>query len=283
MNYKYEHQPNQRLIVRQTSDEGLLICTSEYDKEGRLERVISHAADADRITEEYEYDAAGRKKKTHYVDIASQRTDTDYSWGVEGSDNFYSAPGTAKLVTLHNDRDQPVELLFYDSSDKLLNRVALTYDANGNLIEELQTQISDRFENLFSEAPPDQVAALRAMFQSVSKPLRITHRYDDEGRRVETHSQIGLLADDIKRRVYNEHGDEVAEISENRHREYGVDEQGQLLPVPGSERVTRSEARFHYEYDEYGNWITKKVENRGTAEQDFSTSSIERRTIEYLE
>ena len=283
VNYRYEQQPNQRLTVRHIREDGLIVCTSEYDKHGRLQRVISHAADADRTTEEYEYDAAGLKKKTQYVDIAGQVPDTGHAWCIEGSDNAYSAPGTAKLVTVHNDRDKPVELLFYDISDKLLNRVAFTYDADGNLIEELQTRASDSFDDLFSEAPPDQVAVLRAMFQSVSEPLRITHRYDREGRRVETRRQLGLMCDDITTRTYNEQGDEAAGISEDHRREYGVDEQGQLLPVPGSDRVTRSEARFHYEYDEYGNWIMKTVESRPSAEQDFSTSSVERRTIEYFQ
>ena len=225
----------------------------------------------------------GRKKKTKYVDIASQRPDTNYSWGVEGTDTLYSAPGTVKLTTFYNDRDQPLELRFYDAADQVLNRIAFTYDADGNLIEEVQMSASDTFDDLFAEAPPDEVAAHRALLQSVTEPMRATHRYDDEGRRVETHRQLGLMLDQIRIRAYNDYGDEVTETDEDHGRNYGLDEIGQLLPVPGSERTSRCEARFHYEYDQYGNWITKTVESRSSTEQDFSTSSIERRTIHYFE
>jgi YD repeat-containing protein len=283
VNYSYDYQSNHLVAVRQTREDGVAVCTSEYDKEGRLLRVISRDVDSDRTTEEYEYDHQGRKKKTQYVDIRTQQPDTNCFYGVEGTDTFYSASGTAELTTLYNDRDQPVELRFYDAADKVLNRIAFTYDGDGNLIEELQTSASDTFENLFSEAPPDQVDALRVMYQSATEPMRVTHRYDHQGRRVETRRRLGLIGHQIRIRAYNEHGDEVAENDEGQFRTYGLDEEGQILPVPGSEGTSRSEARFHYEYDAHGNWITKRVESRSSAEQDFSLSAVEKRTIEYFE
>lgn len=233
VNYTYEYQLNQLSAVRLIREDGVVLSTSEYDNEGGLLRIISHDVDSDRTTEEYEYDAIGRKTKTKYVDIASQRPDTNYSWGVEGTDTLYSAPGTAKLTTHYNDRDQPIELRFHDASDKVLNLVTFTYDTGGNLIEEVQMSASDTFDDLFAEAPPGEVAAHRALLQSVTGPMRTTHRYDDEGRRVETRRQLGLMVDQIRIRAYNNHGDEVAETDENYTRDYGVDEEGQLLPVPG--------------------------------------------------
>jgi len=112
----------------------------EYDSLGRLRRVSDHSTGAGPTTEEYDYDLAGCKKKTQYLDIASQRPDTRYSFAVEGADTHYSAPGTAKLITIYNERDQPLELLFHDASDYLLSRVAFAYDAGGHLIEESQTR-----------------------------------------------------------------------------------------------------------------------------------------------
>ena len=94
----------------------------EYDSAGRLARLITRDGHGrDRIAERYEYDATGLKKKTLYVDLALQRPDTQYFWGVEGTDSSYSAPGAATLTTFHNTRDQPTELLFHDSAGRALS------------------------------------------------------------------------------------------------------------------------------------------------------------------
>jgi YD repeat-containing protein len=136
--YAYEYQSGQLTVVRHIREDSVTVYTNEYDRQGRLCRIVDHSACAGRTTEKYDYDDAGRKKKTQYVDVANQRLDT--LCGVQGTDTCYSAPGTAKLTTLYNDRDQPVELLFHGASDQLVSRVVFTYDAGGNLIEELQTR-----------------------------------------------------------------------------------------------------------------------------------------------
>jgi hypothetical protein len=279
--YKYEYQSGQLTAVRHIREDSVTVCSKEYDRQGRLSRIVDHSAGAGRTTEKYDYDDAGRKKRTQYVDVANQRPDT--LWGVQGTDTCYSAPGTAKLTTLYNEQDQPVELLFHDASDQLISRVVFTYNAGGNLIEELQTRPPHAFANLFGDVPPEQLETLCAMFQSASEPMRIKHRYDHDGRRVETRCQFGVLSDQFKTRSYNEHDDEIAASSEEHSREFGSNDEGQLSPVPASERVSRSEARFHYEYDEYGNWTMKTIEGRSSIDEEFSISSIEKRTIQYFQ
>jgi hypothetical protein len=79
--------------------------------------------------------------------------------------------------------------------------------------------------------------------------------------------------------AYNEHGDQIGEISEEEQRDYSIDDQGRLSDSPTRESVRRSEARFLYDYDLRGNWIKRTVKARGGADQDFSLSSTEQRTL----
>lgn len=46
--------------------------------------------------------------------------------------------------------------------------------------------------------------------------------------------------------------------------------------------MSRSEARFLYDYDAQENWVMKTVQGRGAADQDFTLSSVERRTLAYF-
>jgi hypothetical protein len=175
----------------------------EYDAVGRLVRVIVRSANGgDRTAESYEYDTDGRKKKTLYVDVAHQRPNTQYAWGAEGTDSCYSAPATATLTTLYNEREQPTHLLFYDATDRLLSRVEFSYDANANLIQEAQTNTVDTLPpEMLTTMNPAQLETVRAMLGAAGEPVRRMHRYDGNGRRIETRTRMGLLGGDIKTMV----------------------------------------------------------------------------------
>lgn len=115
------------------------------------------------------------------------------------------------------------------------------------------------------------------------KPIRRVHRYDEQGRRIETRGGMGPLGWDKKTVTYNHHGDQIEEISEHEHRTYGIDGDGRLIDDPAGKSVSRSEARFRYEYDEYGNWLMKTIESRSDVEQEFTVCSVEWRTIDYFD
>jgi YD repeat-containing protein len=272
----YEYNDADRLTAIQNGN-GDRHCY-HYDSEGRLAGVTS----GDRLSESYEYDPAGRKKKTLHIDVASQNQNTHYAWGVEGSDSAYSAPGAAALATLYNEREQPAELHFYDSSGRLLSRVDFIYDQNGNLVEEERTNSA---ETLSPERFPDmnapQLQTLRLLLGAAGEPIRRTHRYNEQDRRIESRSGIGRLGATTQTIGYNDHGDRVEEVFENEEREYSVDDEGRLSEPPVTKRVSRSEARLRYDYDSHGNWVTKTVENQSGTNHDFTVSSIERRTISY--
>ena len=248
----------------------------EYDPAGRVARLIARPHDGgERLVESYEYDGAGRKKKTFFVDEASRHALN--AWGVEGTDAAYGAQGAATIITFYDERDQPGEVVFLDSDSQELTRVELRYDEAGRLVEEVQSKYTLPAEMLacFDEAQKETV---RAAFSA-----RRTHRYDELGRRVQTRLQMGPLGGDAKTVIHNDYGDPIREITEHEQREYGMDDEGHFSPAPTKETVHRSEARFLYEYDASGNWVVKIVEGRGGDNQEFTRSSMERRTITYFE
>jgi len=253
----------------------------EYDSAGRLVRLVALTPDGrDRIAEGYEYDATGRKRKTLYVDLAFQRPNTMYCWGVEGTDCVYSAPGATTLTTFHNARDQPTELLFHDSAGRVLSRVEFVYDEAWHLLEEAQTMVAETLPpGMLTGMNPAQLQALGALLGT-----RRLHRYDAHGRRIETSSSMfGQLCRNRKTMAYNDRGDQTEEISEDEERDYSIDDQGRLSESTTRETVSRSETRFHYDYDMRGNWIKKTVEGRGGTDQQFSVSGIEQRILAFAD
>ena len=74
----------------------------------------------------------------------------------------------------------------------------------------------------------------------------------------------------------------LEEVFEHEARDFGIDDGGRLSDSPTREKVSRSEARFSYDYDAHGNWVMKTIEGRGEPDRDFALSSIERRTIGYF-
>jgi hypothetical protein len=117
----------------------------------------------------------------------------------------------------------------------------------------------------------------------VDEPLRRLHQYDDKDRRVETRWGVGPLGEDCQRMAYNEAGDLIENVSEHQERAYNVDEVGQLSDTPTQEHVSRTEARFHYEYGAHGNWRKKTGEGRAGVEQNFTVFSVEQHIISYFE
>src|SRR5262249_36272891 len=161
------------------------------------------------------------------------------------------------ITSVYDERDRPTEHLFRDSGENLVTHVELRYDERGNLVEEVcaQQKLPPEMIVAFS---PEQLEAVRMLFT-----FRRHHRYDEQNRRIQTSSN--MAPNDFERQTfaYNEHGDVISEISESSHSEYDFGEHGGLTPKPDSTRSNRSEAQFRYQYDSFGNWIEKIVENPG--------------------
>jgi hypothetical protein len=267
--------------VRSEDRTGEHVRSHEYGPDGRLARIVARSGSGEpRVLETHEYDAAGGRTKTFYVDLPP---DTNMAFGVEGSESAYSASGAAAVHTVYNEREQPAAMIFFSAAGREISRVELSYDGNGNLIGEAQIREFVKTEMFPAETlatvTEAQMEAMRALFDS----MRRTHRYDERGRRVETLSHMGMLGDDRRTMTYNEYGDRTGELSEHIERQYEMDDRGNLSETPTRENTSRSESRIQYEYDARGNWVTKTVEGRGGPDQEFSVSSIERRVIGYFE
>lgn len=281
--YEYDDEGRLIQIGIETAGDVANLCLYEYDNAGRLLRVLDRNGAGDRIAETYEYDTSGRKSKTLHVDMAAQRSDTQYSWSVEGTDSAYSAPGTANVTTVYNYRGQPARLTFRDLAGRKLSHVDFRYDDDGQLVEEAQTNSEEVLPPEISAAlNPAQLQAVRGFFGADGESIRRTHTYDEQGRRIETRSNMGPLGFDRKTVTFNEHGDPLVEVHEHEEREFGIDEEGRIADTPSRENVSRSEARFRYEYDSQGNWLSKTVESRYGSEDQLSLSAVEQRTITYF-
>jgi YD repeat-containing protein len=265
-------------LVRVRSDDGASeerVQTYEYDGEGRLSHVVEHEHDGrGRISESCEY-AGGRKQKTYCIDVTSQLPNTHYAWGIDGSDTAVAAPNAATIVTVYNERDQPLQAMLLDAAGLLLVRAEFVYDGAGQLVEERVMRTVDALPpDIRAQMNPAELEAVRRIMGSPSEPARILHRYDERGRRVETRSCLfGLIGEHRTTMVYNDVGDPAEEVTEDEHREVDVGDSGELTERQDSTTRHRSEARFDYEYDGRGNWVKKAVEG----------SSIERRTLVYYD
>lgn len=257
----------------------------EYDSAGRLVRVVTQREGcADRVDARYEHQPEGGKTKIVDIDLAAHDPNTMCAFGVEGTDSSYSARGAARLTTVYNAREQPSRIAFHDAAGGLLSSVDFSYDSNGRLIEEAQTNVAEVLPaEMRASMNEKQMATVLAMFGAAGEPLRRIHRYDEQGRRCETISRPGIIGENRRTMAFNEHGDEIAMVDEHNEREYGIDEDGQLSDAPTKERTTRSEARMRYEYDTRGNWIAKRVECRNGPDEEYFLSTVEHREIIYFE
>ena len=276
-----EYDAEGRLVAQRSGDDSPADGTFyEYDAEGRLARVIARrAGNPERVAETYEYGADGTMKKTEHVECPASGC---AGWTTEGSGTGYMADGAATIVVQYNQRGQPVETTFTDSEGRPLTRVTMSYDEDGRLVEEGHTVIDIVLpEAIRAQATAADLEQFRAMLGGGRLQSRQMHRYDAQGRRIETRSAMfGDLGDDRRTFAYNERGDQIEEVSDSSEQRGSIDHNGQVIPDPDSVTKSRSEARFTYRYDSHGNWVEKVVESR-TDGRDFSVSSTEIRQLEY--
>jgi YD repeat-containing protein len=245
------------------------VLTYHYTPRGELDRITS----GERVVESRGRDERGRRTRTRYVD-APPGGATAYQ--VEGTDSAYMAEGAAAITTNYDDRGQPVETLFHDAEQRLVNRVELVYDEAGRLIEEAQHPALPA--GLLEKLGPEQIEAVQALFVGLWKRR---HRYDVDSHRVETTTDFGPLGGERMTLAYNEHGDEVERILVEFTRELSLDEKGRPVEPEQPPAERRSEIRLEYQYDEHGNWTEQAVSSRQKPDEAFTVTNTERRTVAY--
>jgi hypothetical protein len=262
-----------------------------YDEGGRLIRTTHLGQDGTRADKEVcSYDAGGRKTKVrllphHEEDSQRNATHTcgaDTVYSIEGSDTSYGVPGAATITVTYDEKDLPAKVSFHDANHHPLSEVVLTHDSAGRLLSEEQHQ-QDRspFQNLLENAPPEKSERLAALFEMVlgDAASNTTYQYDARGRLVTREQRMGKLGGDTTTYHYEDRDDPVAETTEHRSRDAGLDETG--IVSYSSDRQNVQHNRLEYLYDAHGNWIERIVSFRSESSPDFQRSNIERRTITY--
>jgi YD repeat-containing protein len=256
-----------------------------YDQSGRLQSVVRRLADgAENTVQVFTYDGR-RKTKIQYFHSTPESADSAVAYTVEGSDAAFSAPGATSITTVCDEQDRPSEALFHDSQHRLLSRVTLRYDDAGRMVEESQTaELESTFPpGMDARLNPAQLQTLKAMVGEGGQRWKRVHRYDAEGRRVETLIRLGALGGSRRRMTYNQLGDLSEEESAFDSKELSIDDQGRVVETsePSTRKTPSCGAQFSYQYDEHGNWTERVISGRTEPDKPLTVSSMDRRSLTY--
>jgi len=256
-----------------------------YDEAGRRSGATEVAADGTIVEiETYRYNDAGRKTKIEALRAA--RMGVDMMHGVEGSEQWYAAPGATASTTVYDDRDLPVEVTLHDPDNLLVLRIDMSRDADGRLLCEVARSGGDApFPGLSADKLPgderaQQMALLSAAF--ADRPFcAVAFAYDEKGRLIGRTRKIGSLSEERTTFAYDDRDDPIAEVSEEYRREVHLDDDGVVQHRENDPLVQHR--RFEYRYDAHGNWTERVAWYRHSAQPDFQRTHVERRTITYYE
>lgn len=272
--------------VSDYSNSGNLLATKNLDHTSTLHSEVRYIYDAnDRLVAEqhvtpdgrvttpttYAYDDAGGKVKTQELD---SHENTNMMIGIEGTSTIINATG-AKRVESRYDRGEVIEVRVFNVDGALVSKVEITRDARGNPLEETQ-YIGDVFSfgpcasdscstEEMAALSEEQKAEVAQLFSAGTVMSKNTHRYDPDGRLIE--SKLTMMGTEVSRQTfaYDEHGNKSEEVSYN-------------MGTPAGK------ALFTREYDRYGNWTKELLSTASIwdAEFDLSTPSrVTRRLITY--
>ena len=278
--------------VNDYSDSGNLLGSRNSDAAGVLHSEVRYIYDGnDRLTAEqhvtregevttpttYVYDDVGGKVKIQELDSYGEAS---VMIGVEGARTYINAAGARRVESRYDERDETVEVKVFNIDGALVSRMEITRDARGNPLEEMQ-YIGDDFPLglcASDSCSTEEIAALteeqKAEFMTEAARLfspgtvlsRHTHRYDMEGRLIE--SKLTMMGMEVSRQTfaYDEFG--------NKSEEVGYNENGTFA----------TKAIFTREYDHHGNWTTEVVSNASTRDTEIgmlTPTRVTRRVITY--
>jgi len=256
-----------------------------YDSQGRVTTITGEG----NWTTTFEYDDQGRK--TRIVKSARKASGGTQGPGVflDSEDLFVVPPAGGMVKTSYNERDQAVESQVYTSNGELMSRLNSAYDAKGRV-----TELSYVIENvglMLSPETRERAAAEPGAAEELARPMvmvRISYGYDDQNRVAEKHDHTGFARETVTKITYNDHGDEMEEIStatghlnppENEEGGGGSASSDAQRPRPLPDE--HNELHFDYQYDSFGNWTEKIVSSPADGDKPATTWSITHRTITY--
>ena len=278
--------------VNQYSDSGNLLATRSFDPTGALNSEVRYIYDAnDRLAGEqhvtrdgrvttpttYAYDDAGKKVKIQELDFPGE---ANVMIGIEGISTCVSAAEARRVESRYDDRGEVIEVKVFNIDGELVCRVEITRDARGNPLEETQ-YVGDFFAHgqcasdscsaeemaaLTEEQKVEIAAELARLFPRDTVMSKYTHRYDTEGRLIE--SKLMMMGMEISSQTfaYDEVGNRSEEVSYNENGTFG------------------NKTVFAREYDEHGNWTKELVSTASSWDAEFLLSTpahVTRRLITY--
>ena len=272
-----EYSDSQKLLrtrIYGPSSASVSAVTYTYDDEERLvaeQHVSQDGTVSTPIT--YAYDDAGLKVKIQELDFDE---DIQLMIGIEDSNSTINADNVHRIETRYDNLDKAVEVRAFDNAGSLVSRVEIVRDARGKPLEETQyhgdvvrfgpgSASTEEIESLTEEQQAEFAAAVEQMFAPGTVASKNTHKYDVEGRLIE--STLTMMDMMVNRQTYSydEAGNKSEEIS------YSMD--GSV----GKSIFTR-------EYDEHGNWTKELVSTVSNWDAEFGLSTpahVTRRTITY--
>jgi len=262
-----------------------------YDVRGRSASAVTvDAHGTTHETERCQYDDHGRKTKVVVLPVAEINGATcstgscGTTYGVEGTDVAYSAPGATTSTTIYDEHERPSEVTFHDANRALVSRVVFSRDQDGRLLSERMEFAGPGglFGSAFDARVTDhERASMMALLETVFDNQtfsRATYAYDEKGRRIETVRRMGKLSEERVTVRYDDLDNPVEEVRSDAHREMRMDDG----VVKSEERPSLVQhVRFEYQYDAYGNWTERIVWQRMEPDIDERPSNVERRTIAY--
>jgi YD repeat-containing protein len=249
-----------------------------YDVEGRLVAEQYTAQDG-RVTTPttYAYDGDGRKVKTQEYDLSGGAS---VMIGIEATHTAVSCGEARRVETRYDDHGEAVEVKVFNADGALVSRVEITRDALGNPLEEAQ-YVGDVFplgpcasdscsaeevKALTEEQQAELAAEVARLFSPGTAMSKHTHRYDTEGRLVE--SKLTMMGMEASRQAY------TYDDAGNRSEEASYGEDGKLA----------SKAVFTRQYDGRRNWTQELVSTASSWDAEFGLSTpaqVTRRRITY--
>lgn len=273
--------------VNDYSDSGRLLATRGYDPSGALSSEVRYVYDDEgrlaaeqHVTQDgsvttpitYAYDTEGRRVKVQEYDLPVEE---DVVIGIEGTSTSIGTGGVRRVETRYDRQGEAVEVKVFNAEGALASRVEVTRDALGASLEEAQ-YAGDVFPfdprskgeagALTEEQQAEFASEVARLFAPGAPVSKHTHRYDAEGRLVE--SVLTMMDMEASRQTfsYDDAGNKTEEVS--------YDADGKVV----------SKAIFTREYDEYGNWTQELVSTASNPEAEFESSTqahVTRRVLTY--
>lgn len=272
------------------SDSGKLLATRSFDPSGALSGEVRYIYDAEGklVAEQHRirvgkvttpttdaYDGAGGKLKIQELDFTGE---ANVMIGIEGTSTSISAGEGKRVESRYDERGEAVEVRVFNTDGALVSRVEITRDARGNPLEETQyvgdvvpfgpcashSCSTEEMAALTEERKAEFVA--ETAFSPGKAMSKHTHRYDGEGRLIE--SKLTMLGMEASRQRF------ACDEAGNKSEEVSYNEDGTL----GSKAV------FAREYDKHGNWTKELVSTASSWDAEFGLSTpahVTRRTITY--